>query len=311
VVQLLKLRAPEAVKVYLEHVVFGKKNVQYANELISYYLDNVLDVLKSSEDARSVLSQSYQTYRVLGSPRPTYREFITDNAISAPWWADRLRLLELLGGSHGAGFSYDVSRVLERIEPFEAYLVPESIILDGRQGRHQQALRLLVHALGDYHTAINYCLLGGSSIFHPATPSSTAATTTSTVTDNEGAGGSAQLLPSRAEQTVLFKHLFEEFLLIEDSANRMERTGELLGRFASWFDVQQVLAAVPNEWPIELMSDFLTGTFRKLVQDKCEASVTKALRGAENLRVSVQFAEKCEEHGPHVVPAVDTPNSMV
>lgn len=284
VVQLLQLKAPESVKVYLEHLVFGKKNVQYANDLISYYLHNVLTILKSSEQARLALSNSYEAYRALSPPKPTYRQFIMDNAVPAAWWYDRLRLLELLGGTHGAGFSYDVSHILERIEPFEEELVPESIILDGRQGRHRQALRLLTHGLGDYHTAINYCLLGGSSIFHP----------TSSKPVEEGG------LPSREEQSVLFRYLFAEFLRIEDRRDRYDRTSELLERFGSWFDVADVVDAIPDEWSVKVVSAFMINAFRRLVQDKSEAMIKKALSGAQNLQVSADFIEKCEKLGPYL-----------
>ena len=283
VVKLLQSRAPDAVKVYLEHLVFGKKNIQYANELISYYLDNVLAVLETSSDARSTLAQSYESYRALHPPKPTYRQFIIENAVPASWWHDRLRLLELLGGSHGAGFCYDVSRVLERIEPFEDALVPESIILDGRQGRHQQALRLLTHGLGDFHTAVNYCLLGGSSIFHPVS-----------------GPVHPEVIPSRAEQAALFKWLLSEFLRIEDVSDRVERTSELLERFGAWFDVAYVLGQIPDTWPVELVSAFLVSAFRKLVHERNEAIITKALSGAENLKISAEFVEKCEKLGPHI-----------
>lgn len=283
VVQLLKHRAPEAVKVYLEHLVFGKKNVQYANDLIAYYLDNVLQILESSAEARASLSQSYETYRALSPPKPTYRQFITDNAISETWWHDRLRLLELLGGSHGVGFSYDVSGILTRIEPFEQDLVPESIILDGRQGRHQQALRLLTHGLGDYHTAINYCLLGGSSIFHP----------TSGPVPIES-------IPSREEQATLFRYLLSEFLRIDDISNRLERTSVLLERFEGWFDVSTVLNLIPDSWSVELISGFLISAFRRLVQERSEAMIAKALSGAENLKISADFIDKCEGFGPQI-----------
>ena len=282
VVQLLKIQAPDAVKVYLEHLVFGKKNVRYANDLISYYLDNVLEVLKSSSTAQGTLAQSYETYRALQHPKPTYRQFIVDNAISDTWWHDRLRLLELIGGSHGAGFSYDVATVLQRIEPFEQDLVPESIILDGRQGRHQQALRLLTHGLGDYHTAINYCLLGGSSIFHPA------------------AGLAMESIPSREEQAKLFHHLFAEFLQIEDYEDRLEQSSELLARFGGWFDIAAVLSHIPDTWSVETLSGFLVSALRRLLHDKSEAMIVKALSGAENLQISATLIEKCGELGPQV-----------
>ena len=193
------------------------------NELIAFYLDDVLSVLKSSEPARDALSASYETYRALRPPKPTYRQFITDNAIPDEWWHNRLRLLQLIGGSHGAASDYDVEAILTRVEPFEQQLVPEMIILDGRQARHPQALRLLVHGLGDYDTAVSYCLLGGSSIYHPAV---------GVVPFNE--------LPSRQEQSTLFNFLLMEFLQIEDVSDRIDQTAVLLEGFGGWFDIEGV-----------------------------------------------------------------------
>ncbi|KAL8715473.1 MAG: hypothetical protein Q9220_000807 [cf. Caloplaca sp. 1 TL-2023] len=283
VIELLKEQAPDAVKDYLEHLVFGKKNTQYANTLISHYLDSVLQVLESSEEARSILAQSYESYRALQPPKPTYRQFIMDNAVPVSWWQDRLRLLELLGGSHGADFTYDLKKILPRLEPYEEYLVPESIILDGRQGRHQQALRLLTHGLGDYHTAVNYCLMGGASIFHPVSGSLT-----------------PNVSSVQASQAILFNYLLAEFLRIEDIGNRLERTSELLERFGSWYDVKQVLNMIPESWSVELVSGFLISAFRRLVSDKNEAMVMKALSGAENLQVAAAFIEKSREIGPRL-----------
>lgn len=282
VVMLLRRKAPNAVKVYLEHLVFGKKSVKYANDLISFYLDNVLDVLGSSGEARDILSQSYESYKALRPPKPTYRQFITENAVPMSWWHDRLRLLELIGGSHGSDFSYDVSNILSRIEPFEQDLVPESIILDGRQGRHKQALRLLTHGLGDYHTAVNYCLLGGASIFHPTS------------------GSTAVAAPSQEEQATLFGYLLTEFLRIADASDRLERTSELLERFGSWYDVRDVLELIPESWSVELASGFLVSSFRRLVHERREASVTKALSGAENLQIAAALVERCSEIGPQI-----------
>ena len=280
VLMLLRRRAPNAVKDYLEHLVFGKKHVKYANDLISYYLDNVLTVLGSSDIAKDQLAQTYEVYRALRPPKPTYREYITENALPESWWQDRLRLLELIGGSHGSDFAYDAQQVLERVEPFEQDLVPESIILDGRQGRHKQALRLLTHGLGDYHTAVNYCLLGGASMFHP---------TQGTVP-----------APSHEEQALLFNHVLTEFLRIEDVSDRLEQTSELLGRFSGWFDVRQVLEIIPEDWCVETLSGFLVSALRRLVQEKNETMILKALSGAENLQTASTFIEKVREMGLQV-----------
>ena len=281
VVELLDREAPGAVKDYLEYLVFSKHNSRYADNLIAYYLDIVISTLSDSAEARTMLSESYTTYRALQPPKPTYLSFITDNAPpDLDWWQSRLRLLQLLGSSQS--FSYSVPTVLERIAPFKASLVSETIILDGRQGRHEEALRLLTHGLGDYDTAIRYCLLGGSSIFHP----------TSTLP--------SESIPSPEEQARLFNFLLTEFLEIEDISERIERTGELLQRFARWFEISEVLRLVPDEWSVEILSGFLVSALRKLVVERSEAMVTKALSGAENLRISADFVEKVEAAGPRV-----------
>lgn len=283
-VALLKEKAPGAVKDYLEHLVFGKNHVQYVNDLISFYLDTVLHELERSEESKSTLLQSYETYRALVPPKPTYRQFITDNAVDAEWWHNRLRLLQLIGGSHGAASKYDVHTVGQRLKPYSNELVPEMIILNGREGKHEEALRLLTHGLGDYDTAIRYCLLGGSSIFHPG----------SNLLPE-------QSLPSKDEQAVLFKTLLQEFFRIEDLGERLERTSELLERFGGWFELEEVLGLIPDSWSVELVSGFLVRALRRLVKERNETVVVKALSSAQNLRNSVDTAEILEKMGPVVV----------
>jgi hypothetical protein len=209
------------------------QHTKYVNDLITFYLDIVITELETSSDSREILLQTYETYRALVPPKPTYRQFITENIIDKEWWNSRLRLLQLLGSNQGAASSYDVPTILSRLEPYEQELVPEMIILNGRQGRHEEAIRLLTHGLGDFDTAISYCLLGGSSIFRP--PSGFVP---------------QEAIPSQEEQARLFGYLLHEFLRIEDLSERIERTGELLERFGGWFDVATVSLAPLLLFPI-------------------------------------------------------------
>jgi vacuolar protein sorting-associated protein 3 len=282
VVEILRRGAPDAVKEYLEHLVFGKNHTQYVNELIAYYLDIVIHKLESSAETRAILAQTYESYRALRPPKPTYRQFITDNAIQEEWWHSRLRLLQLLGGSHSAS-DYDVEKILGRIEPFTGELVPEVIILDGRQSHHKEALKLLTHGLSDYDTAINYCLLGGSSIYH-SIPGNRARET----------------LPSRDEQSKLFGFLLAEFLHIKDISDRVEQTANLLERFGGWFDVGYVLSLIPDTWSVELVSGFLVSALRRIIRERSETMIAKALRGAENLQTNADLIGKIEDLGPTV-----------
>ena len=283
-VAILKEKAPDAVKDYLEHLVFGKNHVQYVNDLIAYYLDTVLDELEKNKESRIMLKDSYDIYRAQFPPKPTYRQFITDNAVEAEWWHNRLRLLQLIGGSHGAASKYDVHTLGERLAPYSDELVPEMIILNGREGKHEEALRLLVHGLGDFDTAVRYCLLGGSSIFHPSSSHEP-----------------SQPLPSKDEQSVLFNYLLDQFFQIQDLSERLERTAELLERFGGWFDVAKVLELIPDSWSVELVSGFLVHAFRRLVAERNETEIVKALCSAQNIRKSVDAIDLQEKMGPIVV----------
>ena len=290
VVDILRAGAPGAVKDFLEYLVFNKNHAEYINELIAYYLDIVTSKLEESEEARNILAQTYEAYRALRPPKPTYRQFITDNTIDEEWWHSRLRLLQLLGGNQGTTSQYDVAAILARIAPYSQELVPEVIILDGRQSHHEEALKLLTHGLGDYDTAINYCLLGGSSIYNPI--SGTMARET---------------LPTREQQAKLFGVLLAEFLLIQDISNRIEQTSSLLERFGGWFDVGYVLSLIPDSWSVELISGFLVSALRRIVRERSETMMAKALSGADNLKTSVNLIDRIEETGPSIEP-VDAQN---
>ncbi|KAK5684856.1 hypothetical protein LTS10_002931 [Elasticomyces elasticus] len=286
-VGILKDRAPGAVKDYLELLVFGKGMGGYVNDLIAFYLDTVLEKLESSEEARGVLRQSYETYRAMRAPKPTYRQFISDNAVPEEWWGMRLRLLQLIGGSHGAAEGYDGDVIGERLGLWSEELVPEMIILNARRGCHGEALMLLVQGLGDYDTAVRYCLLGGEGIFGVG-------------------GGGERVLPTKEEQKRLFGILLHEFLRLEDVSERLERTAELLERFGGWFDVADVLELVPEDWSVELVSGFLVHAFRKLVRERNETVVVKGLSGAQNLRRAGEWVEKVEGMRAVVVTAAVT-----
>ena len=285
VVRLLKEHAPDAVQQYLEHLVFNKNLDRYADDLIGYYLDSVLSVLESSPEAKESLAQTYAVYRALPSPKLTYLNFIHNNTPPEPWWQSRLRLLQLLGSGayHNTSanstkeLTYSVPKVLERLQPFSSYLVSESIILDARQGRHTEALRLLTHGLGDYDSAVRYCYFGG-----PTVSSGVVA---------------AESLPARAEQEALFAHLFTEFLKIEDEEDCLEHTSNILGKFATFFDPLAVLLAVPDSWEMGKLSEFLVRSFRAATTERNRKVIEKALSAAQNLMVQVRWVEACEKVG--------------
>lgn len=291
VVALLREEAPDAVKYYLEHLVFGKGHAAYVNELINYYLDIVITNLQSSPAARETITASYEAYRALRPPKPTYSQFLTDNAPpDDEVWHSRLRLLQLLGGAH----EYDSAAIRERItgafgtattpESHTAaqLLVPEAIILDGRERHHEDALRLLVHRLGDYDTAVSYCLRGGSSIYTPAAPAR------------------RHSAPGQHAQTRLFRVLLGEFMALGDVSDRVQQTGALLERFGGWFDVLEVLHLLPDGWSVDIVAEFLVASLRRMVREKHESMLERALSSAVNLRVNHEKLVRMDEMGPVV-----------
>lgn len=282
VVAILKEEAPDAVKYYLEHLVFGKGNTSYVNELITYYLDVVIEDLQASASSRETVAATYEAYRALRPPKPTYFHFLTDNAPPGDEvWQSRLRLLQLLGGGHNYDAAAIRKRIDESLESQEQLLVPEAIILNGREKHHEDAIRLLVHRLGDYDTAVSYCLRGGGLL-------------------SASAPGRRDSLPTKETQTRLFHVLLKEFLAINDLSDRVEQTGALLERFGGWFDLLEVLPLIPDNWSVDVVSGFLIRALRTLVRERQESMIARSLSGTENLRVNYDLITRIEESGPVV-----------
>lgn len=284
VVQMLRDEAPNAVRYYLEHLVFAKGTGVYVNELIAYYLDVVLDELESSVASRQAVMAAYDAYRALRAPKPTYHHFLAANAPEGDEaWQSRLRLLQLLGGPH----DYDSGAIRARIARLSGeLLVPETIILAGREQLHDEALRLLVHNLGDYDTAVAYCLRGGTSVYVPP--------------EGRRRRGGGDARPPVEQRRRLFGAVLREFLAIDDAGARAEQTGALLEHFGTWFDVEEVLRAVPDAWPVDAVAGFLVGALKRLVRDRHESAMARALSGAENLRASHDLVAAVDESGPAV-----------
>jgi hypothetical protein len=109
-----------------------------------------------------------------------------------------------------------------------------------------------------------------------------------------------ETLPSWEQQAELFGFLLSEFLHIEDISTRIEQTSNLLERFGGWFDVGHVLSLIPDTWSVDLVSGFLTSALRRIVRERSETMVTKALSGAENLKVAADLIVKIDAAGPFI-----------
>ncbi|KAH6682447.1 hypothetical protein EV126DRAFT_489507 [Verticillium dahliae] len=254
VVALLRAEAPAAVKYYLEHLVFGKGHTGYVNDLITYYLDIVnwrIAFLANSREAFAATMMKYGR-AVCGCCNSWAAQKTTMPPRSAP---------------------------ASSLCPASC-LFPRSSSSTGRERRHEDAIRLLVHKLGDYDTAVSYCLRGGSSIYTPLSR------------------GRKDSMPTHEMQARLFRAVLGEFLTIADVSERVEQTGALLERFGGWFEIDDILGLIPDGWSVDIVAGFLVRALRRLVQEKHESSVMKALSSAENLRVNHELIVRIDERGP-------------
>ncbi|KAF3933547.1 hypothetical protein ABW19_dt0201373 [Dactylella cylindrospora] len=277
VIKILKVDAPYAVKDYLEYVVVQKKNIAFANDFISLFLDQMIADLENNATLKEDVQLTTDFYRALHPPKPTYSEFLNDNTRGEEWWRNRAMLLDFLSGPT----PYNVEEVAAKVTPWKDILIAEMVILYSRENNHEEVLKMLCHSLKDFDTSINYCLYGALSMFQ------------------RSRNASMQVLP-REEQSQLFNILLVEFLKISEYETRLEQTSSLLDRFGGWLDVQHVLEVIPDNWSVQILSGFLISALRELVKAKNETKVELALHKSLNVQVNAEFVDKCEEMGPMI-----------
>lgn len=129
----------------------------------------------------------------------------------------------------------------------------ESAILHGKLGEHGKALHILVHELGDFSAAEDYCLWS-----------------------SEG-----QDAPCRRN---LFHTLLAMYLRAGPSAPELTVAAvDLLNRHATEFDATQVLQLLPGSWSVQLLCPFLTGAMRDSIHARRTTQVAVGLARSENL----------------------------
>uniref|UniRef100_A0A8D2D1X8 Transforming growth factor beta receptor associated protein 1 n=1 Tax=Sciurus vulgaris TaxID=55149 RepID=A0A8D2D1X8_SCIVU len=210
---------PKALVKYLEHLVIDRRlqKEEYHTHLAVLYLEEVLQQ-KAATDSQGLEPTETQT-----------------------------KLRHLLQKSN----LYRVHFVIERIQG--AGLPVERAILHGKLGEHGKALHILVHELGDFSAAEDYCLWS-----------------------SEG-----QDAPCRRH---LFHTLLAMYLRAGPSAQELTVAAvDLLNRHATEFDATQVLQLLPGSWSVQLLCPFLTGAMRDSVHARRTAQVALGLARSENL----------------------------
>ncbi|KAK9473186.1 uncharacterized protein V1510DRAFT_415349 [Dipodascopsis tothii] len=265
----------EAWRLYLENMVVVQQKLDYANELVLLYTNDVIAVVESDPGVRQEVIQSYEDYRALSPPKIAYTLFLESRAeqsSSPDAIAMRLKFLHILQSDA----QYDLEEVFRRIKPHEDFLVTEMVILNGKLSHHHSALHILCHSLADYDTAIAYCLYGGHSIYATSSPS----------------------VVSPDQQKELFEMLLVEFLKLKSTDERIKCTKRLLDGFGTHLDLQFVLRTIPDSWSVQLISGYLIAAGRELLREKKESLLMRGLSREENFRAVAEFMDIVVREGP-------------
>ncbi|XP_074210798.1 transforming growth factor-beta receptor-associated protein 1 isoform X1 [Camelus bactrianus] len=210
---------PQALVKYLEHLVMDRRlqKEEYHTHLAVLYLDEVLQQKPGATGQGTEVTEMQAKLRHLLQKSDLYRVHIL---------LDRIR---------GAG------------------LPMERAILHGRLEQHEEALRILVHELGDFAAAEDYCLWRSEDRDPPY-------------------------------RRRLFHLLLGLCLRPGPSAHELAVAAvDLLNRHATEFDAAQVLQLLPGTWSVQLLRPFLMGAVRDSVHARRSAQVAVGLARSENL----------------------------
>ncbi|KAJ7598879.1 hypothetical protein C8J56DRAFT_1157947 [Mycena floridula] len=187
---------------------------------------------------------------------------------------------------------YDVSVIRDMLLPFQKALTFEMAIVDGKLSNHRAALTSLVHDLHDSTSAEAYCALGGDLI-----PTKIALsiiensglqlhqnlwTTTQTDGKRKIITPTVKVVNEELKQDLL-KILLEVYM--NDSDLGTDRASHLLNSQGKNLDILDVISLVPADWSLNLLSSFLTRSFRRTLHQRHEGQILKTISAGQNLEV--------------------------
>ncbi|KAA8914014.1 hypothetical protein TRICI_003055 [Trichomonascus ciferrii] len=264
----------EAWRSYLKYLVYEKKSNLFTSDLIAFLTDDLIQKVEKKA-TRKHLEKTNSEYKALKLPKTRFLDYLTGlklRGIEEGFIQLRLELIELLE----ANTDYDATKLIELITPYSENLLMEAAILYGRLGVHEKTLNILCHSLGDYDTALDYCQAGNA---------------TGLVRDQQDE-------PDPQIQRDLFKALFLEFLKLQDEETKIQVTQKLLNQWGTKLDVQLVLKMTPDKWPVEILSDYLSQVFRRILNNKNQSTLHRSLARSHHLAIS-RTLQDLKDPNPH------------
>ncbi|KAI0353913.1 hypothetical protein OH77DRAFT_1406102 [Trametes cingulata] len=300
--QEIRTANPEAGAQLLEHLVIHRRSTdpQLHTELATTYADQLLSCL--ADESTSKLWRAKASSYASGRSDTPFISYFASTTPDSEHKRIRLKTVLFLQGST----LYEPEAIRVRLSPHAKLLKLELAILEGKLGNHRSALSILVHDMNDSTSAEAYCTLGGEVV-----PAKTAQAIgeraglqpwAALVTPLAAPGKKPGAVSMKKTKTVddevkkdLVMILLEVYM--SGGAATADRTAQLLNSQAMNLDVLDVISMIPPEWPLRVLSTFVTRSLRRTLHAHHEGQIVKAISQGQNLVVADQTWEIIREQG--------------
>ncbi|KAI9472064.1 MAG: CNH domain-containing protein [Benjaminiella poitrasii] len=284
---ILERLEDEAQKTYLEYLVLTEKSerADYHTRLACSYIKDIqrdLNDPSQSEEIKNTLEgfKEHVESTQRTTPYLTFVGFLESQPSPSHLIQLRVSLIRLLQTSE----LYSADTLLDALTK-AGPLDIEKVIVYGKMNKHKEALEILIHDLHDFVGAETYCVTNGKSPML-----------------NEGMFEEDYLSSAQLnERRTLFTMLFKSYIAIKDSDLMIAKSMHLLNTQGFYLDTLKVLEMIPENWPIDMLQDFLIRSLRRSLDDYNESQIELALSRGENLEVNSEMIVLQKDIGPVVV----------
>ncbi|KAF8958169.1 hypothetical protein BDZ97DRAFT_1842909 [Flammula alnicola] len=305
---------PTAGAQYLEYLVLQRRSTskELHIKLALACVDQVLSYLK--DDAVSKLWRAKASSYASSRNDSSFLSYFASTTPDSAHKRARLKTILLLAGSS----FYDPEKIRLRLLEREKILKLELAIVDGKLGKHRSALHILVNDLSDSTSAETYCTLGGD-IVPPKLAQSIAedagiqvwATTlfglppTTKSVNGKAVPSATSLTRLKTVNEDLKKELLRILLEVYMDVEQSDRASHLLNAQAVNLDILDVISLVPSNWPINMMTSFLSRSFRRTLHSQQEGKIIKNISAGQNLEVKDRTWDILREEGAVIEEAAE------
>ncbi|CAK5277401.1 unnamed protein product [Mycena citricolor] len=297
---------PAAGARFLEYLVLQKRSLSrdLHTQLATVCVDQMLSALKDDSVSKLWRAKA-SSYASSHESNSTFFSYFVSTTPDSPSKLSRLKALLFLQGSS----LYDGELIRSRLAAYRQQgLSLELAVVDGKLQNHQSALSALVNDLQDSTSAEAYCTLGGDVI-----PSKSIQTLCGdpklglSMWTSAWTGKSKQKTVDETVSIAKRKELLKTLLQVymHNQTSNVDRAARLINAQAMNLDVVEVLPVVPEHWSVQVMSSFLSRSFRRTVHAQNEGRIVKALANGQNMRVKEETYPVLRDEGMVVEEAGD------